>query len=156
MIPTKWEVVCLTSSYYIKHKCPVNIIFLPDACEACTNTFYLPARNSLSKEVDSRILGSKLTKFTFEYKDIYGFALIIGLQILNLPTTDELTKLATEIPEMQKDTIQSLNTKLRKINSTNNYFYYYRNSIHGCCNMTGNSMLSGKHLNKKRKSNSIS
>ena len=80
--------------------CPVDIIFLP---KAYTNTFYLPARNSLSKEVDSRKIGTKLTNFTLEYKDICDFALIKGLQIPNL-TTDELTKLVSEV------TIYFLNT----------------------------------------------
>ena len=56
MVPTKLQVVCLTSSYYIKLKCPVDIIFLPNACEAYTNIFYLPARNNLSRDVDSRKL----------------------------------------------------------------------------------------------------
>ena len=87
MVPTKLQVICLTSSYYTKLKRPVNMIFLPDACEAYTNAFYLPARNSLSKEVDSRKIGSRFTNFTLEYNDIYDFALIEGLQIPNL--TDE-------------------------------------------------------------------
>ena len=90
IVPTKLQVVCLTSSHYIKLNFPVNIIFLPDACEAYTNTFYLPARNSLSKEVDSGKIGSKLTYFNLEYKDVYDFTLINGLQIPNL-TTEELT-----------------------------------------------------------------
>ena len=115
IVPTKLQVICLTSFYYSKLKCPVNITFLPNACEAYTYTFYLPARNSLSKEVDSRKIGSKLTNITLEYKGIYDFVLIKGLQIPNL-TTDELTKLATEIPEIQEVTIHSLNTKLREIN----------------------------------------
>ena len=115
MVPTKLQVICLTSSCYIKFRWPVNIIFLPKACEAYTNTFYLLARNSLSKEVDSRKIGSRLTNFSLEYKDIHDFALIKGLQIPNL-TTDELTKLATEIPEMQKATIHSVKTKVREIN----------------------------------------
>ena len=55
-----------------------------------------------------------LTNFTLEYKDVYDFALIKGLQIPNL-NTEELTTLATEIPEMQDVTIHSLNTKLREI-----------------------------------------
>ena len=115
MVPTKLQVICLTSFYYIKLKCPVDIIFLPNACEACTDTFYLPARNSLSKEIYSRKNGSRLTNLTLEYKDTYYFALVKGLQIPNL-TTDELTKLATETPKMQEVTIHSLNTKLREIN----------------------------------------
>ena len=95
--------------------CPVDIIFLHDACEAYTNTFYLQAKNSLSKEVDSRKIGSRFTNFTLEYKDIYDFALIKRLQIPNL-TTDELTKLVMEIPKMKDVTIHSPNAKLRKIN----------------------------------------
>ena len=70
------QVLGLTSSYYIKFTCPVYIIFLPNACEAYTNTFYLPTRNSLRKEVDSRKISSRFTNFTLEYKDLYDFALI--------------------------------------------------------------------------------
>ena len=144
--------------------CPVDIIFLPNACETYTNTFYLPARNSLSKEVDSRKIGSKLTNFTLEYKDIYDFALIKGLQIPNL-TTDELTNIATEILKMQEVTIHSLNTTLREINR--NYPWLMpdwmkivlmvTSTIIGIVFMviviylrrTSNCMLLQKHLNKK-------
>ena len=97
-MPTKLQVMCLTTSYYIKLKCPVDIVFLPNACEAYTNTFYLPARNSLSKEADPRKIGSRFTILTLEYKDIYDFALIKRLQIPNL-TTNELTRLVVEIPK---------------------------------------------------------
>ena len=75
MVSTMSQVICLTSSYYIKVRCPVDIIFLPNACEAYTNIFYPPTRNSLSMEVDSRKIGSRLTNFTLEYKDIYDFAI---------------------------------------------------------------------------------
>ena len=170
-INTPLQVVCLTSSYYFKLKCPVDIIFLPDACETYTNTFYLPTRNSLSKEVESRNVGSRFTNFTLEYKDTYDFALIKGLQIPNL-TTNKLTKLAMEIPELKEVTIHSLNTKLRKISGN------YPHSILDWLKIvlmitspiigivfvvimiyhirTGNCMLLGKHLNKRRKSISIS
>ena len=67
MVPTKLQIIYLTSSYYIKLKCPVDIIFLPNACEAYTITFYQPAR-TLSKEVDSRKVGSRFTNFTREYR----------------------------------------------------------------------------------------
>ena len=93
------------------------------------------------------------------------------MQIPNI-TTDELTKLGTEIPEMWEVTIHSLHTKFREI--SRNYpwsmpdwlkivpmitstiigiifivvMIYLRN--------TGNCMSSGKHLNKRRKSKSIS
>ena len=70
MVPTKLQTVCLTSSYYITLKCPVDVIFLPSVCEAYTNTFYLPARNSCSKEVDSSKIGGRFTNLTLEYKDI--------------------------------------------------------------------------------------
>ena len=108
MVPTKLQVVCLISSYYIKCKCPVDVIFLPDTCEAYTNTFCLTARNSLNKEVDSSKIGSRFTTFTLEYKDMYDFLLLKKLQIPNL-TTDELTKLATELPEMKDVMMYSLN-----------------------------------------------
>ena len=50
MVPTKLEVLFLTSYYYIKLKCPVDIIFPPDAFEAYTNTFYLPAKIALVRK----------------------------------------------------------------------------------------------------------
>ena len=93
------------------------------------------------------------------------------MQIPNL-TTDELTKLVTEIPEMQEVTIHSLNAKLREINR--NYprsmpdwlkiVLTITSTIIGIVfvvvmiylRRTGNCMLLGKHLNKRRKSKSIS
>ena len=56
MKPSKLQVVCLTSSYYITLKFPINIVHFHDACKAYTNTFFLPARNSLSKEISYRKL----------------------------------------------------------------------------------------------------
>ena len=171
IVPTKLQVIYLTLSYYIEVNCSVDIIFLPNACEAYTNTFYLPTRNSLSKEVDSGKIGSRFTNFTLENKDVYDFALIIGLQIPNL-TTDELTKLATEIPEMKEGTIHSLNIKLWKINRNYPWSMPYwlkivliiSSTIIGrvfivimiYLRRTYNCMLSGKHLNKRRKSISLS
>ena len=93
------------------------------------------------------------------------------MQIPN-PTTNELTKLATEIPKMQEVTLHSLNAKLKEINS--NYPWSMpdwlkigltiTSTIVGVVFMvvmiylrrTGNCMLLGKHLNKKSKSKSIS
>ena len=54
MKPSKLQVVCLTSSYYVKLKFPVNIIHIPDTCKDYTNMFFLPSRNSLNKEIGSR------------------------------------------------------------------------------------------------------
>ena len=171
MVPTTLLVICLTLLYYIKLNCAVNIIFLHDTCEAYTSTFYLPTRNSLSKEVDSRKTSSRCTNSTLEYNDIYDFALIKRLQIPNL-TTNELTKLAMKIPKMKEGTIHSLNINLRKINR--NYPWsmpdwlkivlMITSTIIGIVfvvvmiylSRTGNFMLSGKHLNKRRKSKSIS
>ena len=153
------------SSYYIKLKCSVDIIFFPDTCKAYTNTFYLPARNSLSKEVDSSKISNRFTNFTLEYKDIYDFALIKKLQIPNF-TTDKLTKLTTELPEMKDVMIHSLKPKLRKIN--NNYpwsmldwlkiMLTITSTIIGIVfiaimiylRMSGKCVLSGKHLNNRK------
>ena len=71
VVCTKLQVVCLTSPYYIKLKCPVDIIFLPNACEAYPNTFSLPVRNSFSKEVDSSKISNMFTNFTLEYRHIW-------------------------------------------------------------------------------------
>ena len=93
------------------------------------------------------------------------------MQFPNL-TTDELTKLATELPEMQEVSIHLLNTKLREIDR--NYPWsmpdwlkivlMITSTIIGIVfivvmiylSRTGNSMISGKHLNKRKKSKSNS
>ena len=168
MVPTKLQVICLISSYYIKLKHPIDIIIVPDTCEAYTNTFYLPARNSFSNDVNSRNISRRFTNFTLEYKDIYDFALIKRLKIPNL-TTNESTKLAREISKMKDVMIHSLNAKLRKINK--NYpwsmshwlkiILMITSKIIGivfivimiCLRRSGNCMLLEKHLNKRRKSN---
>ena len=48
--------------------------------------YQLEIANNLSKDVDSRKIHSQFTNFSLEYKDIYDFALIKGLQIPNLTT----------------------------------------------------------------------
>ena len=62
MKPSQLQIVCLTSSYYIKLKFPIDISHTHDACKAYTNMFFLPARNRPSKEIGSRKLGNKSTK----------------------------------------------------------------------------------------------
>ena len=123
MKPSKLQVGCLTSSYYIKLKFPSNSIHFPDACKACTNTFLLPARNSLSKEISSRKLGklgNQLTNFALDYTDVSGFTLIRDIKI-PLLTENELENLATNIPEMAENTAQYFSTKLHKINRNSPY-----------------------------------
>ena len=65
--PSKLQVVCLASLCYTTFEFPIDIIHIPDACEVYTNTFFLPARNSLSKEIGSRKLGNIPTNFDLDY-----------------------------------------------------------------------------------------
>ena len=81
MEPPKWHVVCLTSSYYIKLKLPINIIHIHDVCEAYTNMFFLPARNSLSKEIGSRKSDNQPSNFDLDYTDVYDFTLVRDINI---------------------------------------------------------------------------
>ena len=120
MKPSKLQVVCLTSLFYIKLKLPINIIHIPDACEAYTNTFFSPARNSLGKEIGSSKLGNKATNFELDYTDVSDFTLVRDFQIPPL-MKKKLENLATNIPEMAEVTVHSLSTKLQNINR--NYAY---------------------------------
>ena len=99
--PSKLQVVCLTSTYYIKPKFPIDIIHIPDACKAYTNMFFLPARNSLSKEIGSRKLENQPTNFDLDYTDVSDFTLVRDIKIPPL-TKKELEKLATSIPKWQR------------------------------------------------------
>ena len=81
MRPSKLHVVCLTSSYYIKLKFPIDIIHVPDACKAYTNTFFLPARNNLSKEIGSRRPENQPSNFNLDYTDVSDFTLIRDINI---------------------------------------------------------------------------
>ena len=73
MKPLELQVVCLTSSYYFNLKFPIDISHIPDACKAYTNTFFSPARNSLSKEICSRKLRNQPTNFDLDYTDVSDF-----------------------------------------------------------------------------------
>ena len=75
MKPSKLQVVCLTSSYYIKLKFPIDIIHIPDTCKAYTNTFFLPESSSLSKEIGSGKPGNQPTDFDLDYTDVPDFYL---------------------------------------------------------------------------------
>ena len=75
MKPSKLQVVCLTSSYYVKLKFPIDVIHIPDACKAYTNTFFLPARNSLSIQIGSRKSENQHSNFDLDYTDVSDFYL---------------------------------------------------------------------------------
>ena len=120
MKPSKLQVVFLTSSYYIKLKFPIDIIHIADACEAYTNMFFLPARNSLNKEIGSRKLGNKATNFDLDYTDVSDFTSVGDIQIPPL-MKKELENVATIIPKMAEMTVHSLSTKLQDI--SRNYPY---------------------------------
>ena len=85
MKPSKLQVVCLTSSYYIKHK-------FNDAWETYTNTLFLSAKNKLRKEIGSRKLGNQLTNFDLDYTDASDFTLVKDIKIPHL-TGKELENL---------------------------------------------------------------
>ena len=104
--PPKLQVVCLTSSCYIKLKFPINIIHIPDACIAYTNTFFLPAGNSHSKEIGSRKLEIQPSNFNLDYTNVSDFTLVRDINIPPL-TKDELEKLTTNIPEMAEVTVHT-------------------------------------------------
>ena len=70
---SKLQIVCLTSSYYVKLKFPIDIMHVPDACEAYTNMFSLPARNSFSKEIGSRKSVNQPSNFDLNYTDVSDF-----------------------------------------------------------------------------------
>ena len=120
MKPSKLHVVCLTSLYYVKHKLPIDIIHVPDACKAYTNMFFLPGRNSLSKEIGSKRPENQPSDFNWDHTDVSDFTLVRDINIPPL-TKDELERLATNIPEMSEVTVHTLSNKLQIINS--NYHY---------------------------------
>ena len=80
MKPSKLHVVCLTSSYCVKHKFPIDIIHVPDVCKAYTNTFFLPARNSLSKGIGSRRPENQPSNFNLDYTDVSDFTLVSDIK----------------------------------------------------------------------------
>ena len=91
MRPSKIQVICLTSSNYIKLKILIDIIHVPDACKAYTNMFVLPGKNSLSKEIGSRRLEDQPSNFDLDYTDVSDFTLIRDINVPPL-TKDELKK----------------------------------------------------------------
>ena len=93
MRPSKLHVVCLTSLYFIKLKFPIDIIHVPKACKAYTNMFFLPARNSHSKEIGSRRPENQSSDFNLDYTDVSDFTLIRDINIPPL-TKDELKRIS--------------------------------------------------------------
>ena len=93
MKPSKLQVECLILSYYIKLKFPINIIHITDACETYTNMFFLPARNTLSKEIGSRKPGNQPTNFDQDYTDVSDFTLVNDIKIPPL-TEKKIRKLS--------------------------------------------------------------
>ena len=82
--------------------------------------FFLPARNSLSKEISSRKLGNQPTNFDLDYTDVSDFPLVRDIKIPPL-TEKEFENLVTTIPKMAAVSVQSWSTNLQEINR--NYPY---------------------------------
>ena len=114
----KLQIVCLTFLYYVKFKLPIDIIHVPDACEAYT--FFLPARNSLIKEIGFRKSVNQPSNFDLDYADVSDFTLVRDINIPPL-TKDELDRLPTNIPETVEVPVHTLSNKLQEINR--NYTY---------------------------------
>ena len=74
MKPSKLQVVCLMPSCYVKLEFPIDIIHVPDTCEAYTNMFFLPARNSL--KIGSRKSENQPSNFGLDYTDVSDFTLV--------------------------------------------------------------------------------
>ena len=54
---------------------PIDIIHIPDTCDAYTNMFLLPARNSLCKDIGSRKSKNQPSNFDLDYTDVSDFTL---------------------------------------------------------------------------------
>ena len=134
-----------------------------------TNMFFLPARNSLSKEIGSRKSANQPGNFDLDYVDVSDFTLVTDINIPPL-TKDEIERLAANLPEMAEVMVHTLNSKLQTINR--NYPYTMPDWLKVILTVTSTVIaiivvvvviyamksgyyLCGKHLQNNRKNKDI-
>ena len=66
--PRKLYISCLNYTYPLSLKHPFDIIYLPNFCEASSDSFLLPSNDKLTQEVDSRNLSIKFINFERKYR----------------------------------------------------------------------------------------
>ena len=109
------QVNCLTKTYYVELKHPLDIIFLEESCEASTVSMLLPSRTVLSKEVDSSQLGVRQDQLKLHYQKIQDFTIIRNTPVEKL-TPQQLESKAQYIPEMENISLDEFNTTLAELN----------------------------------------
>ena len=114
------HIACLTKTYYQVLKVPLDIIYLPEGCEAFNNFLLIPAHNDLTKEISPRKLGLKIRQFKLRYSEINDFTAVKMLKLEKL-SPEQLQKLVHQIPEISNVPFQTVNDTIQEINE--NYPY---------------------------------
>ena len=117
VITTKQQTMhisCLQGSNYLEPKFPIDIIHLPDSCEAITDTFTLPAHSRLIKEVRPGCLGWQQYKFELKYSKIQDFTLMKEIKSKDI-TEKQLVTALNAVPHVSQLPVQDLTAQLTEI-----------------------------------------
>ena len=108
---------CLTDNSMIQARAPLEIIEVPNGCEATTDELHIPARSELTIQVDGATFVMSILKFTAEWSGLQNVHVWLYLDVANMDDVPEEKKqqVANDLTLMPAVSMKLLSKKLAEL-----------------------------------------
>ena len=116
VITEKLQVRCLTETHVITIRPPVEIVYIGNGCEGYSPYLYIPARSTLTSEINIFERGQYFLKFNVQYRTDSEIGIWAKLKF-RLQSKEEARKEVQKWAELQPMTMEYLGQKLDLIDT---------------------------------------
>ena len=116
VITEKLQIRCLTETHVVDIRPPVEIVYIGNGCEGYSPHLYIPARSTLTSEINIFERGQYFLKFNAKYQIDSNIGIWAKLKF-RLQTKDEARKEVQKWAELQPMTMEYLGQKLDLIDT---------------------------------------
>ena len=116
VITEKLQVRCLTETHVVDIRPPVEIVYIGNGCEGYSPHLYIPARSTLTSEINIFERGQYFLKFNAKYQTDSEIGIWAKLKF-RLQTKEEARKEVQKWAELQPMTMEYLGQKLDLIDT---------------------------------------
>ena len=114
VITQKLQIRCLTDTQVVDIRPPIEIVYIGNGCEGYSPHLYIPARSTLTSEINIYERGSYFLQFNSEYDRNSSIGIWLKLKF-RLQMKEEAKKEVSTWAELQPMTYEYLNQKIDKI-----------------------------------------
>ena len=116
VITEKLQVRCLTETHVVNIRPPVEIVYIGNGCEGYSPHLYIPARSTLTSEINILERGQYFLKFNAKYRTDSKIGIWAKLKF-RLQSKEEARKEVQKWAELQPMTMEYLGQKLDLIDT---------------------------------------